>query len=118
MRQEQVIVNNIKNKVDFTFPHKSQTKRYIVGKKLLHEGKNPSLFYGDIYEDVYKFLENFVNKQKYSNKTIGGWLNKDKGTYCVDIGKSFNNIEKAINFGLKHNQVCIYDTLEDKTINI
>ena len=128
MRHEQKIINQINNKIDFTFPHKSQTKRYIVGKRLLHESHNPSLLYDDIYKDVYNFVKSFndckniftINKSniKYKYKTIGGWFNKDKGTYCVDIGKSFNDLDKAIDFGIKHNQICIYDTLEDKTISV
>ena len=52
MTKEQTIINKINAKVNFTYP--SVTKRYIVGKELLHESKNPSLYYQNIYKDIYK----------------------------------------------------------------
>ena len=111
MTVEQKIINKINAKVDFTYPN--ITKRYIVGKKLLHESRNPSLYYQNIYKDVYKFL----NSDSKPNETLGGWFNDKTQTYCVDLGKSYNNLEKAIKTAKKYNQICIYDTLTGLTIN-
>ena len=112
MNTEQKIINKINAKVDFTYP--SVTKRYIVGKELLHESRNPSLYYQNIYKDVYKFL----NSDSKPNKTFGGWFNDDTQTYCVDLGKSYNSLKKVIKIAKKYNQMCIYDTLTGLTIDI
>ena len=106
---QQQIINKINAKVDFTYPLK--TKRYIVGIKELHKSKNPSLQYDDIYKDVY----GFVNDSK-ANATIGGWL--DKGLYYVDEGFSIDNLYKAVTIAERHGQLAIYDTKEEKVINI
>ena len=111
MTIEQTIINKINAKVNFTYPN--VTKRYIVGKKLLHESRNPSLYYRYIYSDVYKFL----NDESKPNKTFGGWFNDETQTYCIDLGKSYNSLKKAVKTAKKYNQVCIYDTFTGLTIN-
>mgnify|MGYP003624443881 CR=1 FL=1 len=111
MTTEQKIINKINAKANFTYPN--VTKRYIVGKKLLHESKNPSLYYQNIYKDVYKFL----NSDSKPNKTFGGWFNDETQTYCVDLGKSYNSLKKAVKIAKKYNQICIYDTLTGLTID-
>ena len=111
MTTEQKIINKINAKVDFTYPN--VTKRYIVGKELLHESKNPSLYYENVYRQVYFF----VNNDTTPNKTFGGWFNDDTQTYCVDLGKSYNSLKKAIKIAKKYKQVCIYDTVTGLTIN-
>ena len=112
MTKEQTIINKINAKVGFTYP--SATKRYIVGKELLHESKNPSLY----YENVYRQVHFFMNNEATSNRTFGGWFNDETKTYCVDIGKSYNSLKKAIKTAKKYNQVCIYDTLTGLTIDV
>ena len=111
MTTEQKIINKINAKVNFTYPN--VTKRYIVGKELLHESKNPSLYYENVYRQVYFF----VNNDTTPNKTFGGWFNDETQTYCIDLGKSYNSLKKAIKIAKKYNQVCIYDTLTGLTID-
>ena len=52
---QQQVVNFINSRQDFTFP--KITKRYVVGVNNLYTGKNPSLDYNSVYEDVYKVTE-------------------------------------------------------------
>ena len=111
MTTEQKIINKINAKVDFTYPN--VTRRYIVGKELLHESKNPSLYYENVYRQVYFF----VNNDTAPNRTFGGWFNDETQTYCVDLGKSYNSLKKAVKIAKKYNQICIYDTLTGLTID-
>jgi len=107
----QIIINKINAKVDFTYP--GMTNRYIVGTINLHKSKNPSIFYKDIYKDVFNTLDKMTFK---SNDTIGGWNNK--GIYFVDLGTSLNDLNKALKLGKKWNQIAIYDTIDKKEIFI
>ena len=108
----QGIINSINSRHDFTYP--KNTGRYVVGYKTTFKGNNPSLFYDFIYKDVSKFLDDL---KLYDNMTIGGWTDPITGIYFVDIGRGLDNLKEAVNLAKKHNQICIFDSQLNKTIN-
>ena len=52
------------------------------------------------------------------NYNIGCWLNEDDGMVCIDRVVGFDNLEEAIECGRKHNQIAIYDTVHNESINV
>ena len=40
---------------------------------------------------------------------VGGWFNETDGKYYFDSSKVFDNLEDAIDFGIKNEQLAIFD---------
>lgn len=105
----QVLINKINAKQDFSHSI-NDCKRYIVGDTNLFTGKNPSLQYDNIYNDILNLDNKF--------DTIGGWTNQETGTYYVDYSYSYNCVFDAMNKARQNGEIAIYDTKENKTINL
>jgi hypothetical protein len=105
----QVLVNKINAKQDFSHSI-NESKRYIVGDTNLFTGKNPSLQYDNIYSDILNLNTKF--------DTIGGWTDPDTNIYYVDYSYSYNCVFDAMAKARENKEIAIYDTLENKTINI
>jgi len=105
----QVLINKINAKQDFSYSI-NECKRYIVGDKNLFMGKNPSMQYDLIYNDILN-LDN-------SYDTIGGWTDPATKIYYVDYSYSYNCVFDAMEKARENKEIAIYDTVENKTINI
>lgn len=106
----QTIINKINAKEDFSHSINDNSKRYIVGSKNLFMGKNPSLQYNLIYEDILELDKSF--------DVVGGWTDRKTNVYYVDYSKTFEDVFEALNVARQNNQIAIYDTLENKTIKL
>ena len=110
MTKQQNIINKINAKQDFTINLKENTKRYIVGVKNLFTGSNPSTQYETIYKDIMNREEKF--------DSVGGWLDKDSMIYFVDYSMQINNLSDALELAKQHNELAIWDSLENKEIRL
>ena len=108
MTKQQNIINKINAKQDFTVNLTDQSKRYIVGVKNLFSGSNPSTQYDNIYKDIMN------PDQKFDS--VGGWLDKDSMIYFVDYSMQLNNLSDALELAKQHNELAIWDSLENKEI--
>tara|TARA_R110002050_G_scaffold276089_1_gene421270 strand:- start:47 stop:403 length:357 start_codon:yes stop_codon:yes gene_type:complete len=106
----QVLINKINAKQDFSYSLNNDTKRYIVGDKNLFSGKNPSIQYDLIYNDILE-LDN-------SYSTIGGWTDPKTNIYYVDYSLSFDSVFDALEVARENKEIAIYDTLENKAITL
>ena len=106
----QVLINKINAKQDFSHSINASTNRYIVGSKNLFMGKNPSIQYTLIYDDIMKLDNSF--------DTIGGWTDPKTGIYYVDYSIGYNDLFDAMAQGRLNKEIAIYDTLENKAITL
>jgi len=106
----QVLINKINARQDFSHSINDSSKRYIVGMKNLFTGKNPSLKYDNIYNDVLNLDKSF--------DIIGGWMNPDTNKYYVDFCNSYDCVFDAMNEARTNNEIAIYDSKENKVINL
>jgi len=106
----QVLINKINAKQDFSHSINNDSKRYIVGVKNLFTGKNPSLQYDNIYSDVLNLDESF--------DILGGWADPDTNIYYVDLCNSYNCVFDAMDQARENNEIAIYDSQENKVINL
>ncbi|MCB0447681.1 MAG: hypothetical protein KDD03_09245 [Gelidibacter sp.] len=111
----QRVINKINTKTDFTERSELNKQRYIIGVKTLHMSKNPSVFYNNIYNDIPEVIEQIKTDIK---TTLGGWHDKETELYYVDIGVTSNDLEEALTIGKKYNQIAIYDSIDNKVINV
>lgn len=113
---KQQVVNRINAGQEFTCPE--FTLAYVVGIKELHKSKNPSLYWDNIYDDIYPIVDKIQSEYPEPHTTIGQWYNKETGEYVVDEGITLSNLEDAIALGKKHNQICIWDAVKDEIIKL
>jgi hypothetical protein len=52
------------------------------------------------------------------NYNIGCWLNEDDGMVYIDRVVGFDRLEDAIECGKLHNQIAIYDTVDELSIPV
>ncbi len=112
LTKEQNIINAINSQVSFTSKGNS-TKRYVVGRRNLFKGKNPSLNYKDIYKDVFRFVKDAEDSQCLS---IGGWTDENTGEYYVDRGFLTDDHQEANDIGAYNGEMFFYDTVEGKEL--
>ena len=112
--QEQDTVNKICSRVSFTKRNPQNKDRYVIGTRNLFIGLNPSMFYEDMYKDIWSTVDKIKTNVK---TTIGGWLDKNK-LYYVDIGTTSNSLKEARKIAKDYNQLVIYDLVDDKEIKI
>ena len=108
----QKLVNKINAKQDFTVNLNDNDKRYIVSSKELYKGTNPSIEAGLITK---------VNKSLNSKEgfdSLGGWLDKDTGTYYLALNDHYHDLEVALSVAEATNQLAIYDNVEERVINV
>lgn len=110
MTKQQNIINKINAKQDFTTLLNGESKRYIVGVKNLFTGLNPSTEYETIYKDIMNPDEDF--------NSVGGWLDKETMFYYVDYSMQINNLSDALELAKQHNELAIWDSLENKEIRL
>jgi len=108
MTKQQNIINKINAKQDFTINLTENAKRYIVGVKNLFSGSNPSTQYDNIYKDIMNPDKDF--------DSVGGWLDKDSMIYFVDYSMQLNNLSDALELAKQHNELAIWDSIENKEI--
>jgi len=106
----QVLINKINAKQDFSHSINDNSRRYIVGMKNLFTGKNPSLRYENIYNDVLNLDKSF--------DILGGWTDPDTNIYYVDLCNSYNCVFDAMNQARANNEIAIFDSKENKVINL
>lgn len=106
----QVLINKINAKQDFSHSINDNSKRYIVGSKNLFMGKNPSIQYTLIYNDILELDKSF--------DILGGWTDPKTGIYYVDYCNSYNNVFDAMNEARTNNEIAIFDSVENKVINL
>lgn len=104
IKENQIILNKINSKVEFTheFGVDAQ-KRYVVGSQGIYKGTNPSLD-----PDILQRVTDALNKPFFLD-SIGGWLDKDTGEYCVDANMHYGDIDMALLMANIHQQKAIYD---------
>jgi len=56
------------------------------------------------------------NMYKFDNVTIWGWLDKNTNILYIDAGMSTDSLDFAINVGKYHNQIAIWDNVENREI--
>jgi len=72
----------------------------------------------------YWMLVSILNNQAVAlkitckNVNVGGWTDIKTGEKNIDISTSFDNLEEAIAFWKKYNQIAIWDNVEFKEIRI
>ena len=59
-----------------------------------------------IENKVFSETEHYLDDEVMS---IGGWYNKENGTYCVDIGCVVKDKEMALKLGRAYGQISIWD---------
>ena len=106
----QVLINKINAKQDFSHSINDNSKRYIVGAKNLFSGKNPSIQYDLIYNDILELDKSF--------DILGGWTDPDTNIYYVDYCNSYNCVFDAMNEARTNNEIAIFDSKENKVINL
>ena len=106
----QVLINKINAKQDFSHSINDNSKRYIVGAKNLFSGKNPSLQYDLIYNDILELNKSF--------DILGGWTDPKTNIYYVDYCNSYNCVFDAMNEARTNNEIAIFDSKENKVINL
>lgn len=106
----QVLINKINAKQDFSHSINDNSKRYIVGMKNLFTGNNPSLQYENIYNDVLNLDESF--------DILGGWTDPDTNIYYVDLCNSYDCVFDAMDQARINNEIAIFDSKENKVINL
>ena len=110
VKQEQQLVNKINAKQDFTYSITGVNKRYVIGVKTLFMGKNPSLQYNLIYDDIYNLDNRF--------DSVGGWLDTETGIYYVDYSVQMDDLFDAMQLARENNELAIYDTVENTEIKL
>lgn len=67
-------------------------------------------------ESLNKVLQHALE----NDKKIGGWLNDENGNYYFDSIKIFKNAEirEAIEFGIKNDQIAIFDLTNLREIRL
>ncbi len=111
LTQQQIITNKANSKQDFTFSLKNKDKRFIVGTENIYKGVNPS-----IDSNLIINIANILTNCNYDS--VGGWLDKNTNIYYLDANKHFAVLEEAISEGKENKEVAIYDTKENKVINL
>lgn len=106
----QSLINKINAKQSFTYDITGVNRRYVVGVKTLFMGKNPSIQYNLIYDDLLNLDNNF--------DSLGGWLDSETGIYYVDYSLQFDNVFDALSVARENNEIAIWDSLEDKEIKL
>lgn len=84
-------------------------KRYVVG---VYSFAPVTLNYAVL------MMRNLVMLACPYNHNIGCWLNDDDGMVYIDRVQGFDTLEEAIECGKKHNQIAIYDTVNNESINV
>jgi hypothetical protein len=54
-------------------------------------------------------LKKCVEHAKQHDKKIGGWLDSQSGNFYYDSVRTFENLDEALEFGRKNNQIAIFD---------
>ncbi len=111
LTQQQIITNKANSKQEFTFNLRNKNKRYIVGSKNIYTGASPSIE-SNLIVNIANVLNNF------NFDSVGGWLDKSTNIYYLDANKHFAVLEEAILAGKENNELAIYDTKENKVINL
>ena len=83
--------------------------RYVVG---IHSLPPVTLNYAIL------MMRNLVIQACPYNYNIGCWLNEDDGMVYIDRVVGFDHLEDAIECGRKHNQIAIYDTVDELSIPV
>ncbi len=107
----QTILNKAKSRVDFTTYLNKSKSRYIVSYKNIYLGKNPSNFDGLILR-----IDKFVKSEAYDS--IGGWKDENTGNYYLDANLHFDKLETALQVAKMKGELAIFDTKENKVINL
>jgi hypothetical protein len=108
----QQVVLKIYHQEDFTYPNPPKSG-FMVGTDSLYEGKNPSLFYDNVYDDIYGW-------HKAGDGTyIGGWQDPDNvNRYCVDKSVWCKDWGTARTLAAEYNQTHIYNLSTGQVIAI
>jgi len=85
-------------------------KGYFVGV----EGKKYDL--KNIGLDIQNFVTENSIKLSDKQKFVGSWI--EKGALYLDIVLMFEDLEEAVNEGLKNKEIAIYDANNKKTIEL
>ncbi|GHT01649.1 hypothetical protein AGMMS49525_03070 [Bacteroidia bacterium] len=51
-------------------------------------------------------------------KTVGGWLDNDDGSFYYDSVRIFTDLDAAMRFGRENNQIAIFDLTRKKLIKL
>lgn len=89
-------------------------KRFMVGTPI-----EERVFSLDTFspQDVKQYIED-VKEHISENTGVGTWVNEKDGNVYLDVSTGFNDKEKAIAQAKEWNQLAIYDTVLDETIDI
>ena len=63
-------------------------------------------------------LRRVLNHALKHNKKVGGWLNEEDGNFYFDSIRIFNDLEKAKKFGIKNEQIAIFDLTHLRLIKL
>ena len=89
-------------------------KRFMVGTPIEERVSPLEKFFP---QDVKRYIED-VKEHLNESTGVGTWVNESEGKVYLDVSIGFNSKEKAIAQAKKWNQLAIYDTIFNKTINI
>ena len=106
---QQDLANKVNSRKEFTHYLVDSPERYVVGLKNLFEGTNPSLE-GSALRMAEIALDSNAD-------AFGGWLSED-GIYYVDLSTTTNNLYTALNQAKERGELAIWDSLENRVINV
>ena len=114
--KQQQVINFADAKKEFTYNLKEVDKkqRYVVSCFNILTSKNPSTDNKTVSK-IYGF---FKSNDFKDFDSIGGWIDKDTNTYCLDANVHFYSIDAALNVAYLHKQKAIFDLKENKVINL
>jgi hypothetical protein len=107
--------NRVCQQLDFTEKN-GNSGRYVVGTKNLYTGVNPSLDAGDA--DGFGSLQSLIAQAIEDGKSVGGWMDTTTGIYYVDCVAMTNELHVAKTLGHENDELCLWDSHEEVTIDI
>ena len=115
MRETQVdtrqfIINKVNGRVSFTHWIKPENAgRYVIGVRTI-----ATLLKGILHLSLQEVLRSVLTETP-KLQGIGGWSDED-GTYFLDCVVGENDLSTAKAIGEAYEQLCIWDTVEEKEI--
>lgn len=112
--------NRVCQQLDFTEKN-GNSGRYVVGTCNLYNGINPSMESENESHssklDV-RHLLSLITTAIEDGEAVGGWMDRTTGIYYVDCVAMTNELHVAKTLGHENDELCVWDSHEEVTIDI
>lgn len=112
--------NRVCQQLDFTEKN-GKSGRYVVGTLNLYKGINPSFEHPNASHteklDI-RNLQSLITTAIEDGEAVGGWMDTNTGVYYVDVVAMTDEKHVAQTLGAENGELCIWDSQEEKTVDI